>query len=162
MSSAPALVLKNFIWHLEAIVPSKAMIPQRFRHYDPFKEEPQDSTGWARRFFVEWMDSDADTAATNASQREAWHVYRVYVDYPARWPLADLLALMLDDRADIVKTLRAQGAGLDNRMGYDDAHPQSDTGLCHRVRSGDERNTDNETVWRYVSEWRCKIRELET
>jgi len=167
MSSNADLVLKNFAWRIGAIAPTDlATCREGFEKFNPGKESPRSGSGWTRRFYIEWLDSGPDIAATCDNQREAWHFFRVHVYYVAGgsdWEAWQ--ALVLQDRHKIRECLRAQAnpdTGVDNRLGYDDSHSTTDIGLYERqCDPGDELNKENEKLWRYSSQWRCKIRESE-
>lgn len=167
MSSNAGLVLKNFAWRIEAITPTDlATCRNRFEKFSPGKETPKVGSGWTRRFYVEWLDSGPDIAATSDNQREAWHIFRVHFYYAVGsgdWEIWQ--ALVLQDRHKIRECLRAQAnpvTGVDNRLGYDNSHSTTDIGLSERqCNPGDELSKEDEKLWRFSYQWRCKIRESE-
>ena len=160
-------VLQNYAWRVESISPSVsglvsgARVNGQFREYDPNKEpEPQQSTGWSRRFYVEWMGSDGDEFATDADRREAVHQIRLTVVYPVVYEWKALQMLIAQDRHEINKTLRSRGRAY--VKGYNDSNTSTDIGLYLRRRRGDvvDKKTHN-GVWLYIVEWDNTIRESE-
>lgn len=94
------------------------------------------------------------------TQREAVHLIRLHVEYPAIAPYLSLARQVLLDRHDLLKTLRDPAT----RLGYDDSHTTTDIGLMVRTRTRDVLDKDTDTryrQWRYTSEWACAIRESE-
>lgn len=153
-------VYDNFIWRLETItVTETALCPseQGFESYDPGEHSPAQGSGWLRKFYVRWLGSDEDSAATDSDRREAWHTFRLHVQYPRVHPVDDMYRLILSDRDDIATQLRSDTT----RLGYDASNATTDTGLMRRIREGDAIVDSNPDLWRLDMEWRCKVRESE-
>ncbi len=159
-------VLLNFYWRIESIDPTYtgSVVVDRFRRWDPeIDSRPDEGTGWARRFWVEWVGSDADGMSTSDPLREANHLYRVYVFYPRTGQNLETQRLVALDRHDLIKMLRGQ-IGTDHRLGYDDDHQATNIGLLSRKRQRDilEPFTENTQILLYSMEWLCSVRESET
>jgi len=167
MATSLHRVLQNYAWRMEAISPSVSglvsgvKVNSQYREYDPLKEpEPQQSSGWSRRFYVEWVGSDGDGLATDADRREAVHQIRVSVVYPLVYEYKALQMLIAQDRHDINMTLRSRGRAY--VKGYDDSHTTTSTGLYLRKRRGDVLDKRSfPGVWLYTVEFDNTIREAE-
>lgn len=162
-TSNPALVLKNFQYRIEAITPTSTDYRATFVMYDPLKIVAKRSSGFERRFFVAWHNSDADiqsnvSHAENGYCRTADHDYTVEVSYPALLPYDDMIALICDDRHDLIKQLREP----DKWVGYDSSHATTDIGLWRRLRVSDELETNDNGIWTFRQRWRCYINEVES
>jgi hypothetical protein len=130
----------------------------RFEPMDPNVDQGKDASQWARRFWVQWRDSDEDSAATDSDRREAWHQYVLTVLYPRCVPWGDLQDMIALDRHQLRMELRDQG----KRLGYDSTHTTTDIGLYQRECTGDEIDDKTDPkVHRLRMAWRCKIRENE-
>lgn len=152
-------VLDNFKWKLEGLTLTNTTFNNRLSEYDPLLEAlPQASSAWVRRFYLEWIDSSADAHATDSDRREAVHLFRLYVNYPEVIPHDRLRDVILQDRHDMAKLLRAPAS----RLGYDANNTTTDIGLYHRMRAGDTIQVGTfEKVRQLVTDWRCLIREDE-
>jgi len=164
-------VAENFRWRMEGITPahSYGSPPIRFRRFDPVDDEPDNTSGWVRRFFSRWVGAQIDSAATNLEGREAVHLVELHVLYPtAALPFDTLESMMLQDRHDIAKTLRDQG----KRNGWSDATASTDIGIYMRRRGSPDRVTPGGSllpglvdlrvdVLQLITEWHVKVREEE-
>lgn len=154
----------NIGYRLGALAPSAlnetGLCSLRFQEYDPTaKGMATKGPGQLRMFFVEFIEGDPLSAATDTDRREAWHVARLHVEYPRVLPWADMHKLILADLDDIVTTLR--GSNDTNLLGYDAGHDATDIGLYARVYQGYDINKSRPDVWRLTTGWRCKVRESE-
>lgn len=166
MATSLDKILLNFYWLIEAIDPTytSSVVTGRFRRWDPeIDAAPDEGTGWARRFWVEWMGSGSDDGATSDPLREAPHTFRLYVFYPRTGQHLETQKLVVLDRHDLTKTLRGQIA-TDHRRGYDDDHPTTAIGLILRKRTGDQLlpHETNDRILLLTMEWLCDIAEDET
>ena len=150
-------LIQNTVWRIEAITPTNRDLP-RFDFYDPYKKSPKiTSSGSTQKFYIEWVSSGPDTAATDSDRREAFHLIQIHVLYPVLRGLTATQDTILEDRHDLLETLRN-----DNSLkGYNDANSTADIGLYHRERTRDNVDRSDERLWIYSSEWRCKVRESE-
>lgn len=163
MASNPALVLSNFQYRIEAITPTNANYKSAFVMYNPLLIAAKKSSGFERRFFVTWHGSSADSEsgapqAENGYCRTAAHDYSVEISYPALMQYDDMLALVCDDRHDLIKQLR----DADKWLGYDSSHTTTDIGLWQRLRVSDELETSDNGIWTFRQRWRCLINEVES
>lgn len=156
------LAFENFHYVIESITPDSVVSTNLFSRIDPVRvSDGGDSSGWTRRFAVYWDGSGSDltgpSGATDMNHREAVHEFVVEVYYPTGMPYADLMEMILQDRHQLRKELRAQG----NRAGSSASETTSEH-IFTRICSGDEidRRTDP-NVWRLRIGWRCHIREDE-
>lgn len=158
MATALHNVRRNFEWVIRAITPTCVVNPNLFEPLNPLVDQGKDSSGWARKFWVQWTGSDNDSAATDADRRECWHQYIVTVLYPTCESWDDLQDMIAIDRHQLRLALRWD----DNRLGYDADHTTTDIGLYVRQCTGDEIDDKTDpTVHRLRMAWRCKIRETE-
>ena len=157
MSANAHLVYANFAWRLENATPTSTFLAkQRFQRIDPMRLDPGQGAGLLRAFSVAWLGSGGDEGATDGSSRLAIHTYEVRVYYPTKPRWDDLHALILSDRHDVIKRLRAT----DYYAGYDDAHPTTSVGLFARIREQDSLEMGDDE-WVYRSTWLCHIDEPE-
>lgn len=152
---------QNLVYRMGLITRTEtALCTLRFEEYDPTgRGRVAQGAGGLRKFWVEWMGSDADSAATDMDRREAFHTFRLHVEYPRCLTYANMHLLILRDRDDILTAIR--DANQSNLLGYDADHTTTDIGLYSRTRTGDELNKSNPDLWRLSIQWRCKVRESE-
>ena len=148
-------VLSNFYYWIKSIAPTSGLVQQRFYDIDPESVDVEVQSGFARAFFVEWKDSDADQWATDSDHREAKHNFHVVVHYPLVLPWDKMHELISKDRHDIVKVLRRKSSAIGIA-----GSTTLDIGLMNRERTGD-RLDNNGAVWILTTSWRCKIAETE-
>ena len=158
------LVSENFYWRLLALTPTSTLAhaPQ-FTALDSTRLKPEQSAGTTRGFAVNWLGCDEEhqidgTGVTDGGEnRQAQHRFELEVYYSTKIKHRDLLQLILADRADITKLLRADA----NWVGYDDDNSTTDIGLWERIREADEIDTEEPTHWVLRQIWRCTINEDE-
>ena len=148
-------VLNNFYYQIKSITPTSSLVRQRFHDIDPSMQEIDDQSGFARAFYVEWRDSDADQWATDSDHREAVHNFHVVAHYPLVLPWDKMFELISQDRHDLAYRLRRK----DYAVGVS-GNASLDVGLMNRYRTGDQLDT-NGPVWILTTSWRCKIEESE-
>lgn len=164
------LVVRNFVWRIEAITPTCTTLDEAFHEVDPLAIEPQQAAGLTRAFWVEWLRSDAEhsvdgnTICDDGAIRWATHHIRVTVRYAVKLTNALMHDVVLQDRHDLLEALRSQA----NRVGYDASHTATDIGLGDRYRTSDSIERDPGAdrsagwgYWSYVSDWKCVISESE-
>lgn len=151
-------VLDNFCWRVESVSPTNQIVRNKFLRFDPNQNEPTQSSAWYRRFWVEWNGSDPDKDSSSPIQRLAWHDIQVHIVYPILLDVLDLQKLILADRHDLIKTLRAPA----NRVGYNDTNPTDNVGLYARIRNGDELlKNQYDDLWELIIAFRTQILESE-
>jgi len=160
-------VLDNFYWRIEAITPTytDALVVARFCECEPPGiETPGEGSGWARRFWVDRVESGDNGTDTDATARDAEHLYivNVYYPVPALGGHRRASRVIDFDRHDMEKTLRGRIPAYDHRLGYDDNNSTTNIGLTLRKRRRDGTNKGNPAIWVYSAEWLCSIREDET
>lgn len=164
MASSADLVLENFYWRIEAISPTSSERQQSFHAISTLELDTGQTSGMDRAFVVSWLGSDeeflvdGEDICDDGVNRIATHRFEVRVTYSAK-PGLDALALqqlMLSDRHDITKALRAASS----QVGYDDSNTSTSLGILKRVRESDEIEIDGE-VWTLVQTWRVDIQETE-
>lgn len=158
MATSIHLLFENFRYWIQQTTATNTKVRNKFESYDPFRVQPESSTGWLRKFYIDWQSSNEDIGATDMTAREAWHLFNVKLVYPARLPQLDMMQLITQDRHDILKTLRDP----DKRFGYDASHTTTDVNLMNRIRTGDQLSLNNDAeIFDLTIQYKCLIRELE-
>mgnify|MGYP001573817011 CR=1 FL=1 len=159
MSTNLHRLIENFTYWTQALAPTNTTVRNRFEVIDPFQypEPPTDSAG-LRKFYIEYMGSAEDLAATDLDNREAWHSVRQHVWYPTCLPFNTLQMMVIQDRHDLVK----RGRDSTYQKGYDSSHTATDFGLMRRLRKADTINRQTgAALWILSIEWLCFSRESE-
>jgi hypothetical protein len=154
--------IRNIVYWMESSTPTSGIVRNRWELYDPnHRECATDSAGY-RKFWVQWMGSNDDGAATDMDNREALHTIRLHVEYPTSpLEIIRLYSLIASDRHDIRKILRDQSK---YSVGYKDdtgVYASTDTGIMNRWFTGDEINTTISGFWRFTSQLQFTLRESE-
>jgi hypothetical protein len=98
--------LRNLKWRIESTAPTHQHPRRPFRWADPRRVGPADQPA-VRLFHVRWLgEEDAGDSVTDAVERRALHRYEVVVDYAADYGWLTLMDVVLQDRHDLIKTLR--------------------------------------------------------
>ena len=69
----PNQVIQNFQWRLETLSPTHQTVGKKFKRFDPLRVSPDESSGFTRAFFVEWVGSSSDAELTDLTDRVAEH-----------------------------------------------------------------------------------------
>lgn len=161
MAAQVHLVLRNFAWRIAAItgLSTDLDMPDRFVRYSPKSETPQASTGWARRFKIDWPGGEENTAATDMRRREANHEIVVEVVYPHLYDDHDLQETIAQDLHLLDKALRRQA----NLVGYDDDNSTTGINLYRRQKTAEGYRLIKEDphIWYLRIPYLCKVREVE-
>ena len=139
MASNLHLILENFYWRIRTTVPTyEGNMVQRFVEWDTEDgQNPSNSSGWARRYWVDWLGSNPDDGATSEPLREANYTFRVHIIYPDTGQHRRTTKAAMQDRNVVHKTLRGQ-LGANGLRGYDEDNTTTALGLMLRKRTGDE------------------------
>lgn len=160
MAAQLHLVLKNYKWRIETItgLTTELDMPDRFVMWDPRLETPRKSTGWARRFYLDWRSGASNVAATDMARREANHFVDVVIAYPRAYPDFDLQVVIAQDLHALDKQLRRQG----NLAGYDADNSAVGINLYRRQKSDDGYTLEkDDDVWMLRVPYINKVREVE-
>ncbi|MCP4549519.1 MAG: hypothetical protein GY835_23940 [bacterium] len=147
---------QNAVWKIEGITPT-VQATRKFVEFDPFKADAKKSSGWFRKFFIDYDDTTEDASATNIDLREAWHTWSLQVFYPTESTHQTLTDAILQDRHQLLKALRASGSW----KGYDADNTTDDIGMHYRRAEATELDKEDPDVWILVIQLRTKIRESE-
>jgi len=164
MSTSAHLVLENFYWRLLGLTPAasatQATPAARFFECDPVLEGV---AGKVRGVVVTWLGSDeehnvdGEPLVDPLTDRTATHRFRVEIYYSRMLRHRALQQLILQDRHDVTKDLRAEAS----QVGYDDSHTATNLGLYYRIREADELDESDPEHLTWRSIWRCVIQETE-
>lgn len=166
MSASANLVYKNFIWRVEAIDPTDTTVMRNaFVAIDPRPttgRDPRTSSGLTRCFTVTWLGADEQNVVggngitDGLNSRTADHRFDVSVYYDGKLKWADVQAMMLSDRHDLIKALRLPSTW----VGYDANNSSTVLGVYDRRIEADEVDAEDDfLILRQV--WRCTINETE-
>ncbi len=165
MASTLNRVLQNFVWRMDAITPTDATIigQNRFIQTDPFRIDPEQSSGLTRHYSVLWMGGGSgqtvgeEGVIDGLTDREATHTIELRTYYhPSKIKFDRLQLAIAQDRHDILKTLRDP----DTFVGYNASNTATDIGLLDRYNT-DETVDYSDTLITVTYGWQCIIRESE-
>jgi hypothetical protein len=153
------LVLQNFRWCIESVVPTSTAVQKRFTQLEPSKHKGSTggvSSGWVRTYDVAWQRSDADAGPKSMYSRIADHHYLVTVRYPTVvLPDTELQQLIALDRHDLIHKLEEPATW----VGVSDAAPSTAIDLMSRFRETDALDKRNPQLWLLQLPFKTKVRE---
>jgi hypothetical protein len=159
MASQADRVLRNFRWRIESTAPTHQRPRKPFRWMDLAQMDP-DNHPALRLFQVRWLGEGQDDgdSVTDLAERRALHRYGIEVFYAADYDLEVIQEIILQDRHDLLKTLR------DPRLfvGTGSGDSTSDVGLQARRSVGIRTDFDDEERSIILRlEYECEIWETE-
>jgi len=159
MASQADRVLHNFRWRIEGTAPTHQRPRKPFRWMD-LAQMDMDNHPALRLFQVRWLSEGRDDgdSVTDLAERRALHRYAIEVYYAADYDLATIQEIVLQDRHDLLKTLR------DPRLfvGTGSGDSTSDVGLVARRSVGIRTDfNDEERIIILRLEYECEIWETE-
>lgn len=165
MASSLNLVLQNFAWRIDALTPTDQTIigQNRFIQTDPFRIDPEQSSGLTRHYSLLWTGGGAGQYAydqainDNLVERTATHTFDLRVYYhPSKIKYDRLQWAMAQDRHDLHKQLRDP----DKWVGYNDSNTSTDLGVYDRYNTSESVDY-TPTLVTVSYEWTCVILESE-
>lgn len=149
-------VLRNFAWRISSITPTSTICGKRFFEFDPRDIGRTESGGTERGFFVTWGGSEPQQAVTDQWQWVTDSQVIVEVMYSPTRGWTDSHELVLNDRWDLIKTLRDDSL----YVGYSDDATTDDLNLIERWFVGDDYVVEPDAeVFIYRQTWRVTVRE---
>ena len=146
------LALDNFKYHIGLITPTDTTSVQAgFEPFDIAKATPQNSSGWARKYWLTWTPDKPIDEVESLDERHSHQIFTLSVVYPlvAFSSPNDRQAVMMRDRGDLLSRLRHD----DQNVGISSAFPTQDIGLWDRRFMSDsvaryeaQRFADNDLV----------------
>jgi len=156
VSSKVDLVLLNFKWRIERIIPSWTKEPKRFRWNDapPPRFAPEQSSGSVRLFTVYCDSEGALEEPTSQTETFSNFIYTVEVAYPGDGNILDVQQMIARDRYDLKEVLRDDTKWI----GYE-GNTSADIGLANREFVSSTVDRASDVTWYMRQVWRCTIEE---
>jgi hypothetical protein len=152
------LVYDNFVWRIQNIAPTSAIVTKKFLFNDsPGNFNPDQSSGTCRVFTVRYESGGEIHEPCDGTGYTRDLVFAVDVAYSTEIKLNLFSELVLSDERNLIKCLRDDAKW----QGTSDDNPTTNIGLWRRILMGSTLDKTDAVTSYLKQKWACQVWESE-